>query len=239
MRIAESLRCLRKGDNWPLRCLEAAFVAMVIDCQRKHWPIKSSYRSKCRELESEIDKSQSCKQAHSHTMTCKYRGEVTHAHTHTHTHTHARPFLWPGNGTWCRGCSREIMRYMGGTDPIRALGFQAKVRQVTNTYAMPRGTQTELHSPHSISEQGLKMHVFHGNNVEMGKQWNWGDYALSPVSSKFYSHWTHAGLSRHATFKWQPCFWVPKSISNSTPQGERLLISVKWNIQRKHCILYS
>ena len=62
------------------------------------------------------------------------------------------------------------MRYMGGTDPITALGMQAKVSQVANTYAMPRGAQTELHSPHSISEQGLQMHVFHGNNVEMGKQ---------------------------------------------------------------------
>lgn len=59
---------------------------------------------------------------------------------------------------------------MGGTDPIRALGTQAKVSQVTNTYATPRGEQTELHSPHSISEQSLKMHEFHGNNVEMGKQ---------------------------------------------------------------------
>lgn len=39
-----------------------------------------------------------------------------------------------------------------------------------NTYATPKGEQTELHSPHSISEQGLEMHVFHGNNVEMGKQ---------------------------------------------------------------------
>lgn len=55
---------------------------------------------------------------------------------------------------------------MGGTDPIRALGIQAKVSQVTNTYAMPKGAQTELHSPHSISEQGLEMHVFHGNNVK-------------------------------------------------------------------------
>lgn len=62
------------------------------------------------------------------------------------------------------------MGYMGGTDPIRALGMQAKVSQVSNTYATPRGAQTELHSPHSISEQGPEMHVFHGNNVEMGKQ---------------------------------------------------------------------
>lgn len=29
------------------------------------------------------------------------------------------------------------MRYMGGTDPIKALGTQAKVSQVTNTYATP------------------------------------------------------------------------------------------------------
>lgn len=62
------------------------------------------------------------------------------------------------------------MRYMGGTDPIRTLGMQAKVSQVTNTYATPRGAQTELHSPYSISEQGLEMRVFHRNNVEMGKQ---------------------------------------------------------------------
>lgn len=62
------------------------------------------------------------------------------------------------------------MRYMGGKDPIRALGVQARVSQVTNTYATPWGAQTELHSPHSISEQGHEMHVFHGNNVEMGKQ---------------------------------------------------------------------
>lgn len=65
---------------------------------------------------------------------------------------------------------QRLWRYMGGTDPIRALGMQAKVSQVTNTYAMPRGVQTELHSPHSISEQGLEMYVFRGNNVEMGKQ---------------------------------------------------------------------
>lgn len=62
------------------------------------------------------------------------------------------------------------MRYMGGTDPIRALGIQAKVSQVTNTYVTPRGAQAELHLPHSISEQGLEMHAIHGNNVEMGKQ---------------------------------------------------------------------
>lgn len=37
--------------------------------------------------------------------------------------------------------------------------FEAKVSQVTNTYAMPRGGQAELHSAHSISEQGLKMHA--------------------------------------------------------------------------------
>lgn len=62
------------------------------------------------------------------------------------------------------------MRYMGGTDPIRTLGIQAKVSQVTNTYATPKGAQAELHSPHSISEQGLETHAFHGNNVKMGKQ---------------------------------------------------------------------
>lgn len=36
---------------------------------------------------------------------------------------------------------------------------EAKVSQVTNTYAMPRGAQTELHSAHSISEHGLRMHA--------------------------------------------------------------------------------
>ena len=108
---------------------------------------------------------------------------------------------------------------MGGRDPIRALGIQAKISQVTNTYATPSGAQTELHSPHSISEQGLEMHVFHENHVEIGKQWNWGDYALSPTSSKFCSHWTYAGIYRDATIKWQPCFWVQRSISNSAPSG--------------------
>lgn len=31
-------------------------------------------------------------------------------------------------------CSREIRRYMDGTDPIRTQGMQAKGSQVTNTY---------------------------------------------------------------------------------------------------------
>lgn len=39
-------------------------------------------------------------------------------------------------------CSREIMRYMGGTDPIRTLGTQAEVSQATNIYT-PRGAHTE------------------------------------------------------------------------------------------------
>lgn len=64
----------------------------------------------------------------------------------------------------CR--TTAIMRYMGGTDPIRASGIRAKVSQDTNTYTTPRGAQTELHSAHSISEHGLEMYVFHGNNVQ-------------------------------------------------------------------------
>ena len=51
------------------------------------------------------------------------------------TQTKTQSFLWPGRDFVLRGqcCSREIMRYMGGKDPIRALGVQAKVSQVTNT----------------------------------------------------------------------------------------------------------
>lgn len=59
---------------------------------------------------------------------------------------------------------------MGGTDPIRTSGMQAKVSQVTNTYTTPRRAHNESHSAHSIWEQSLQMNAFHGNNVEMGKQ---------------------------------------------------------------------
>lgn len=53
--------------------------------------------------------------------------------------------------------------------------FEAKVSQVTNTYGGV-GVWGGLHSAHSISERGLKMHTyFHRNNVETGKQQQWGD----------------------------------------------------------------
>jgi len=89
--------------------------------------------------------------------------QLIQAHSHTHTHTHT--FLWPGRDLLKvlgdNVIPERLWRYMGGTDPIRTLGMQAKVSQVTNTYAKPGGMQTELYSPHSISEQGLDMHVFH------------------------------------------------------------------------------
>lgn len=41
-------------------------------------------------------------------------------------------------------CCGEIMRYMGGTDPIRAVGIQAKVSQVTNTLCNTQGSKDRI-----------------------------------------------------------------------------------------------
>lgn len=123
------------------------------------------------------------------------------------------------------------MKYRGGTDPIRALGMQAKVRQVTNTYAIPRGTQTELHSPHSISEQGLEMRdAFHGNNLEMGKQWNW-DYT---ISLQAHQNSTPAGhmraFSEMLPLRSNPFSGYPGTFLIQTLQGRRPLSSVQRNL---------
>lgn len=83
--------------------------------------------------------------------------------------------------------------------PSGLQAFEAKVSQVTNTYAMPGGRQAELHSAHSISEQGPQdafieiMWKLENNSNE--------EIRLSRASSEFCSHWTHASISRAATFK--------------------------------------
>lgn len=164
--------------------IEAAFLPWRQTCKYFN-PIQSS---SCR---AELDRSQSYNQTkrlryllsrepdkkmQKHKKTHRPTNTYT-VYTNTHTRTHAHNLSWPGRDFGAGGqcCFAEITRYMGGTDPIRTLGMQAKVSQVTNTYATPRGAQTKLCSPHSISEQGLEMHAFHRNNVEMEKQWNWGD----------------------------------------------------------------
>lgn len=93
---AESPRCLRRGDNWVWRCLGSCFCCHGDRLHIKHWPVfflKGASKDRIRKTPTKTD---------------------TNAHKKT-------PFWWPGRdcaGVQC--CPREIMGYMGATDPIRA-----------------------------------------------------------------------------------------------------------------------
>lgn len=128
-----------------------------------------------------------------------------------------QPFLWPGRDSVLQ--NHVVPQRLWGTWVVQIpSGPQASelksVKTLTPIQRPEEHRQNYIRHIQSLST-GSRCMCF--MEIMCKKQWNWGDYAHSPGSSKFCSHWTYASIFRDATFKWYPCFWVTKNIPNSNP----------------------